>query len=40
MYFQIQASAMITQTTTRLITVSWNIANGKNGFPRRWTSSL
>ena len=25
---------MITDTTTRLITVSWYIAYGKNGFPR------
>jgi len=25
-HFQTQASAMITRTTTRLITVSWNIA--------------
>jgi hypothetical protein len=25
-YFQITASAKITRTTTRLITVSWNIA--------------
>ena len=31
---------MITTTTTRLMTVSWNIAYGKNGFPRFWTSCL
>ena len=30
----------ITHTTTRLITVSWNIAYGKKGFPVRSTSSL
>ena len=38
--YQTQARPMITQTTTRLITVSWNIAYGKNGFPSRSTSSL
>ena len=31
---------MITITTMRLMTVSWNIAYGKNGFPRVSTSSL
>ena len=31
---------MITLTTTRLITVSWNMACGKNGFPSLLTSSL
>jgi hypothetical protein len=30
----------MTDTTTRLITVSWNIANGKKALPRFWTSSL
>ena len=38
--YQMEASAMITATTTKLMTVSWNIAYGKKGFPRRWTSSL
>ena len=33
MKYQTHASPMITPTTTRLITVSWNIAYGKNGFP-------
>ena len=33
MKYQTQASPTITHTTTRLITVSWNIAYGKNGFP-------
>ncbi len=40
MYFQTIASPVITQTTTRLMTVSWNIAYGKNGFPCSLTSSL
>ena len=31
---------MITATTTRLMTVSWNIAHGKKLLPRRSTSSL
>src|SRR5215469_8336148 len=31
---------MITLTTTSDITVSWNIAYGKKGFPRSLTSSL
>jgi hypothetical protein len=39
-HFQMQASPMITTTTTRLMTVSWNMAYGKNGFPRLWTSRL
>ncbi len=30
----------MTVTTTRLITVSWNIAYGWNAFPRVSTSSL
>src|SRR5687767_14881241 len=30
----------MTETTTRLITVSWNITYGKNCFPRDSTSSL
>ena len=34
------ASTMMTITTTRLMTVSWNIACGKNDFPRVLTSSL
>src|SRR5918994_1088718 len=38
--YQTQARPTITLTTTRLITVSWNIAYGKNGFPSRSTSSL
>jgi len=33
-------SATIRHTTSRLITVSWNIAYGKNGFPRSLTSRL
>jgi hypothetical protein len=32
--------AVMTDTTTRLITVSWNIAYGKNGLPRFSTSFL
>ncbi len=40
MKYQTHVSPMITTTTTRLITVSWNIAYGKNGFPVRSTSSL
>jgi hypothetical protein len=39
-HFQMHASATMTTTTTRLITVSWNMAKGKNGLPRRSTSSL
>ena len=39
-HFQIAASATITLTTTRLITVSSNIAHGKNGLPRSLTSFL
>ena len=39
-YFQMTASTMMTVTTTRLITVSWNIAYGKNGLPRSLTSCL
>jgi hypothetical protein len=35
-----EASAMITDTTTKLMTVSWNIAYGKKGFPRRSTFYL
>ncbi len=38
--YQTHASATITTTTTKLITVSWNIACGKNAFPRWSTSSL
>src|SRR5262245_62942873 len=34
------ASPTITDTTTRLMTVSWNIAYGKNDFPRFSTSRL
>ena len=39
-HFQIAASATMTVTTTRLITVSSNIAHGKNGLPRSLTSFL
>ena len=38
--YQMHASPTMTVTTTRLMTVSWNIAYGKNGFPRVSTSSL
>ena len=31
---------MITMTTISDMTVSWNIAYGKNGFPRSLTSAL
>ena len=39
-HFQTTASVTIVITTTRLITVSWNIAYGKNGLPRSLTSCL
>src|SRR5687767_3336932 len=38
--YQMHVSATMTETTTRLITVSWNIAYGWNCFPSRSTSSL
>jgi hypothetical protein len=38
--YHTQARPMMTHTTTKLITVSWNIAYGKNAFPSRSTSSL
>ena len=38
--YQMHASATMTQTTTRLMTVSWNIACGKNAFPSCFVRSL
>jgi hypothetical protein len=38
--YQTHERPMIVATTTRLITVSWNIACGKKAFPSRSTSSL